>query len=322
MSKDLTELWTECFQSNVEIQFKQGSTLRQYLLNKKAISHTHSYKFGEVFTALIRIIKESQMFDETQKMMVICNKELGLAVAMRGFHMLQTAEILNDHIIENEDIKKLTSQYDSYFSQKQETELGKKQTVKHKWFKPKHMSTIGTALCIPEDQELTSGGEIAARIKTYIENKNIYENNNKNVCVLKNGFSEIKDNSLLSGLGVKSFHKYHLWEIVMSRFHAIEDPLAWKRNNDLLKKSSEFRPRTSQILQIKQEEIQTTSKEIQTTSKEIAKSKTKDNSWQTIIKHQKLLVKFKSLIVIFYNKNFSKNILKSMFLDENFMASC
>lgn len=240
--------YRECNTNETDVTFKAGSPLRNYLIRYNKIDHRYSYKYKEVFKGLMAMVIGRKMFRPNG--MIICDAELKEILKMRGLHIFQLPAVINAHVVDNEEAKRLANSCEGTITKQREMIEQTAEELKHKWFTEKPDSDISNLIPTPPELNILSGGEITAKIKSNILGiPGIFEPNNQNVCVLE-GNNHPRAHHLKSALKVDAFHKAALWETVMKNFIRIERARGNATNKNAKK---QFHPSTSIKAKVKQE---------------------------------------------------------------------
>lgn len=82
-------------------KFKQGSTLHEYLASKKShlINKTNSrYRLSTVLLAIKQIIEEEELYDKRNTAIIVCDKELEIALDVSSLHVSQLRQIVEEQM--------------------------------------------------------------------------------------------------------------------------------------------------------------------------------------------------------------------------------
>lgn len=242
MKDNITRAWASCYNCDVPLVFKRPSALQQYLIKKGRILNQPNHIFKDIFNSLVKIITEEEMLDPTCKGMIVLNHELSNALNANGMHAMQIPARIYVQALYSEEIGKLVDTCNNILLEKEHQNKRHKEDLKHQWFVPKGNRHIYRCLRLPPQQELISGGEIAARINYFIESENIFDIHNKEICILRGNCSTTATN-LKIALNVNSFHKASLWDLVLLQFeklnqHSASSKISNRRGSTFFASSS------------------------------------------------------------------------------------
>ena len=82
---------------NLIFKFKPDAPL-QKLIHTKTRSHKDSYSLAEILTILKDMIASERMFDERNPTVILCSKELEMALNQRAFHVTEVRDLVLDQL--------------------------------------------------------------------------------------------------------------------------------------------------------------------------------------------------------------------------------
>ena len=82
---------------NLIFKFKRGAPL-QKLLHTKTGSRKDFYSLAEILTILKDMIALERMFDERNPTVILCSKELEMALNQRAFHVTEVRDLVLDQL--------------------------------------------------------------------------------------------------------------------------------------------------------------------------------------------------------------------------------
>ena len=217
MNSDIDRVWTNCINCDIPLVFKPQSLLHEYLLRKGRIINQPNYVFKNIFNTLVKVMQNERMLDLTNRGMIILTQDLSHTLNTRGLHAVQIPSAIYMQVLYSKEVEEIVETCNNILYEKECRNANKKRQLRYQWFLPKNSRNIYKCLQIPQHQELTSGGEIAAKMFQFISTAGIFDRTNNNICILKGNNSSTAVN-LRIALGVDSFHTASLWDLVIGQF--------------------------------------------------------------------------------------------------------
>ncbi len=86
--------------------FKVGAPLKNYILTKRP-STRKFYTLAEILTILKEIIRDEEMFDMRNPAIILCDKNLEMALNMQAMHVIEIRELVYSQLMRLPDTRKI-----------------------------------------------------------------------------------------------------------------------------------------------------------------------------------------------------------------------